>query len=63
VSLVAELFAVETLTDKAVLHLSTVGVAPFVVESILDLLLSTLRFGLLKMNFNHLEEFINLNFM
>ncbi|XP_046458023.1 LOW QUALITY PROTEIN: nipped-B-like protein A [Daphnia pulex] len=43
VGLMAELLAVQTLTDTAVLHLSTVGVAPFFVENIPELQLSTLR--------------------
>jgi len=43
VSLMAELLSVQTLTDTAVLHLSTVGVAPFFVENISELQLSALR--------------------
>ena len=44
VGLMAELLAVQTLTDTAVLHLSTVGVAPFFVENISELQLSALRY-------------------
>ena len=43
VGLMAELLTVQTLTDTAVLHLSTVGVAPFFVENISELQLSALR--------------------
>lgn len=43
VSLMAELLSCQTLTDTAVLHLSTVGVAPFFVENISELQLSALR--------------------
>ena len=44
VNLMAELLTVQTLTDTAVLHLSTVGVAPFFVENISELQLSALRY-------------------
>ena len=44
VGLMAELLAVQTLTDTAVLHLSTVGVAPFFVENISELQLSAVRY-------------------
>ena len=43
VNLMAELLTVQTLTDTAVLHVSTVGVAPFFVENISELQLSALR--------------------
>jgi len=43
VGLMAELLSVQTLTDTAVLHLSTVGVAPFFVENISELQLSALK--------------------
>jgi cohesin loading factor subunit SCC2 len=46
VGLMAELLTVQTLTDTAVLHLSTVGVAPFFVENIPELQLSALRYQL-----------------
>ena len=44
VGLMAELLAVQTLTDTAVLHLSTVGVALFFVENISELQLSAVRY-------------------
>lgn len=47
VGLMAELLTVQTLTDTAVLHLSTVGVAPFFVENISELQLSALRYELI----------------
>lgn len=43
VGLMADLLSVQTLTDTAVLHLSTVGVAPFFCENISELQLSALR--------------------
>jgi len=43
VGLMAELLTVQTLTDTAVLHVSTVGVAPFFVENVSELQLSALR--------------------
>lgn len=44
VGLMAELLTVQTLTDTAVLHVSTVGVAPFFVENVSELQLSALRY-------------------
>ncbi len=43
VSSMAELLTVQTLTDTAVIHLSTVGVASLFVENISELQLSALR--------------------
>ncbi|KAK0173665.1 hypothetical protein PV328_006828 [Microctonus aethiopoides] len=43
VSLLADLLNIQTLTDTSVLHASTLGVAPFFVESVSDLQLSALK--------------------
>lgn len=39
----ADLLAIQTLTDTTVLQLSTLGVAPFFVENVSELQLSALR--------------------
>ncbi|XP_015608348.1 nipped-B-like protein B [Cephus cinctus] len=43
VGLLAELLSIQVLTDTSVLHASTLGVAPFFVESVSDLQLSALK--------------------
>jgi cohesin loading factor subunit SCC2 len=43
VSLLAELLNIQVLTDTAVLHASSMGVAPFFVESVSELQLSALK--------------------
>ena len=43
VGLLADLLSIQTLTDTAVLQLSTMGVAPFFVENVSELQLSSLR--------------------
>lgn len=43
VGLLAELFNIQVLTDTSVLHASSLGVAPFFVESVSDLQLSALK--------------------
>jgi len=43
VGLLAELLGVQVLTDTTVLHLSTLGVAPFFVENVSELQLTSLR--------------------
>ena len=43
VGLLAELLNVQVLTDTTVLHLSTLGVAPFFVEHVSELQLSALK--------------------
>ena len=42
-SLLAELLNIQVLTDTAVLHASSMGVAPFFVESVSELQLSALK--------------------
>ena len=42
-SMLAELVKIQTLTDTSVLHISTLGVAPFFVESIPELQLAALK--------------------
>ena len=43
VGLVADLLSIQTLTDTTVLQLSSLGVAPFFVENVAELQLSSLR--------------------
>lgn len=43
VSLLAELLSIQTLTDTAVLHISSTGISPFFVEGISELQLSALK--------------------
>lgn len=43
VGLLSELLSIQVLTDTAVLHVSTLGVAPFFVESVSELQLSALK--------------------
>ena len=59
VNLMAELLAVQTLTDTAVLHVSTVGVAPFFVENISELQLSALRYVIKWLLFSYQQRTLN----
>lgn len=43
VSLMAELLSIQTLTDTAVLHISSMGISPFFVEGVSELQLSALK--------------------
>lgn len=43
VTLLSELLSIQVLTDTAVLHVSTLGVAPFFVEGVSELQLSALK--------------------
>ena len=60
VGLIADLLSIQTLTDTSVLYLSTLGVAPFFVENVPELQLSSLR--LVTAVSSHKKFIINIAF-